>query len=300
MSWFWIVSWFLIVIAFFGNALVTYLIITRRRLHTKTNWYVLSLAVADLILVVFLTLPIYFCGTLIRNCSDAIVHFTSYFGEASVTNIIALTVDRYCAIVLPLRYTQIMTKKKIVVILITSWLTPLILDTVPSVLLPEVLSNGEEIAQLTSMVIFQISPCFFLMIATIKMITVASKHSRRTSVLLKQLRFNQPTNRAKAETSSARVTSVMVGIFLICYVSQSLSSLCSCFSSCKKAQPTKVVGTTLMLLLIANSGVNPFVYALFKRDVKRELYQMFCCRKQRKREQRRGTVNLNERGQPQD
>lgn len=236
MPWFWIVSWFLIVIAIFGNALVTYLIITRRRLHIKSNWYVLSFAVADLILVVLLTLPIYFCGTLIRNCSDAIVHSTTYFGKASVTNIIALTVDRYCAIVLPLRYTQIMTEKKIVVILITSWLAPLILDTVPSVLLPKVLSNGEEIAQLTSMVIFQISPCFFLTIAAIKMITIANKHARRTSVLLKQLRFNQPTNRAKAETSSARVISVMVGIFLMCYVSQSLSSLCSCFSSCKKAQ----------------------------------------------------------------
>ena len=128
MSWFWYLSLVLILIAVSGNALVIYVIISRRRLHTKTNWFVVSLAIADLFLVALLAVSIYICGTLIRSCGNVFLYLTSYFGEASVTNIIALAVDRYCAIVLPLRYTQIMTKKKIVVILIISWFAPLILD----------------------------------------------------------------------------------------------------------------------------------------------------------------------------
>ena len=42
-----ILSWLLTVIVIIGNGLVIYLITTRRKLRTKTNWFVLSLAVAD-------------------------------------------------------------------------------------------------------------------------------------------------------------------------------------------------------------------------------------------------------------
>ena len=276
MSWFWYLSLVLILIAVSGNALVIYVIISRRRLHTKTNWFVVSLAIADLFLVALLAVSIYICGTLIHSCGNVFLYLTSYFGEASVTNIIALAIDRYCAIVLPLRYTQIMTKKKIVVILIISWFAPLILDTVPTVL--EVwLSYGDDISQLTSMIIFQISPCVVLTIATRKMVITAKKHTKRTSIVLKQLRYNQLTKRTRAEASSARLITIMVGVFLICYVAQTLSSVCSCIESCVKAQPTKEFGETLILLLLLNSGANPFVYSLFKRDIKRELNKTLCC-----------------------
>lgn len=270
MSWFWYLSLVLILTAVSGNALVIFVIISRRRLHTKTNWFVVSLAIADLFLVALLAVSIYICGTLIRNCGNVFLYLTSYFAEVSVTNIIALAVDRYFAIVLPLRYTEIMTKKKIVAILIISWFAPLVLDTVPTVL--EVwLSNGDDISQLMSMIIFQISPCVVLTIAARKMITTAKKHTKRTSRVLKQLRYNQLTKRTKAEASSARLITVMVGVFLICYVSQTLSSVCSCIKSCEKAQPTEEFGETLILLLLLNSGANPFVYSLFKRDIKRQL-----------------------------
>ena len=45
--WFQILGWPLTVIIIIGNGLVIYLITTRRKLRTKTNWFVLSLAVAD-------------------------------------------------------------------------------------------------------------------------------------------------------------------------------------------------------------------------------------------------------------
>lgn len=281
--WFVIVFGFLAVIGILGNGQVMYLIVTRRRLHTKANWFVLSLAVADLILILVLILPVYFCGTLIFDCGDEIVNFISYSGYASVTNTVALTVDRYCAIVLPLRYTQILTKKVIMIILFTAWLAPFILQTLPAILLPRLMSNGrgEEIEQLTTVIIFKILPCFVLAVAAGRMINIARRHAKRTSVLLKQLRFNQVKQQAKPEVSSARLITIMVAIFLMCYVCHSLSSLCVWIPSCKKNQPEVIVGETLVLLLIVNSGANPFVYALFKRDIKREFHQLYGSRKQR-------------------
>ena len=46
--WFWISGWLLVALTVLGNGLVIYLIITKPRLHTKANCFILSLAVADL------------------------------------------------------------------------------------------------------------------------------------------------------------------------------------------------------------------------------------------------------------
>ena len=278
--WFWITSLLLTTIAILGNALVLYLIITRRRLRTKANWFLFSLAVADIILVAVFIPPHFGCQ--IAGCSHSMVilHLVSYFGEVSATNIMAFTVDRYCAIVLPLKYTHIITTKTITLLLMSAWLAPLILDVIPTLVLPD-----EDIAQLTSMAIFQITPCIFLAIAMTKIIKIANSHSRRTSTLLKQLKFNHPSQRlrGKSDVSSTRLISVMVGIFLACYICQSLSSLCACFRSCKELQPEEVVRYTLSFLLIINSGANPFVYALFKRDIKKEFSRMFLCKRRTER-----------------
>lgn len=274
--WFWIVSLLLTSIAILGNALVIYLIITRRRLRTKSNWFLFSLAVADLSLAAVFIPPHFPCQ--IAGCSHSMVilYLVSYFGEASVTSMMAFTVDRYCAIVLPLKYTSIMAKRTIALLLMSAWLAPLILDTIPTLVL-----SDEDIAQLISMVIFQFTPCIFLAIATRKIIRIANNHARRTSVLLKQLKFNRPSQRlrGKPEVSSARLITIMVGIFLACYISQSLSSLCASFPSCKKWQNDDVVRYVLSLLLIINSGANPFVYALFKRDIKKECSRVFLCKR---------------------
>ena len=280
--WFWIVSLLLTTIAILGNALVIYLIITRRRLRTKTNWFIFSLAVADIILVAVFIPPHFGCQ--IAGCSHSMVilHLVSYFGEVSATNIMAFTVDRYCAIVLALKYTHLITTKTITLLLMSAWFAPLILDVIPTL----VLSNElQYIAQLTSMVIFQIAPCIFLAIAMIKIIKIANSHSRRTSVLSKQLRFNHPRQRVqgKSDVTSSRLIIFMVGIFLACYICQSLSSLCACFPSCIELQPKEVVEYTLSFLLLVNSGANPFVYALFKRDIKKEFSRMFLCKRRTER-----------------
>lgn len=259
--WFWITSLLLTTIAILGNALVIYLLITRRRLRNKTNCFLLSLAVADIILVAVFIPPHFGCQ--IAGCSHSMVilHLVSYFGEVSATNIMAFTVDRYCAIVLPLKYTHIITTKTITLLLVSAWLAPLILDVIPTL----VLSN-EYIAQLTSMVIFQITPCIFLAIAIRKIIKIANSHSRRTSVLLKQLKFNRPSQRlqGKSDVSSTRLISVMAGIFLACYICHSLSSLCSCFPSCTELQPEEVVRYTLSFSADYKFWRKPFCLCTFQ------------------------------------
>ena len=108
-----------------GNCLVIFLITTRRRLRTTTNWFVLSLAVADFAAGAVWYPRLSFCSIRDENCINEAVQmaysFGSFFVYASVTNLCALTLDRYLAIVHPLRYVTFMTKKRVALLVCAAW-----------------------------------------------------------------------------------------------------------------------------------------------------------------------------------
>ncbi|XP_076106045.1 histamine H1 receptor-like [Mytilus galloprovincialis] len=109
-----------------GNALVLHAVRTERRLQTVSNMYIVSLAVADLIVGMFV-MPI-----------SAIYIFTEqwYFGvglcqlwisvdyiasTASIFNLFILSVDRYCSVKSPLKYIRKRTKKRALFMISFVW-----------------------------------------------------------------------------------------------------------------------------------------------------------------------------------
>ena len=132
MSWFHILRWFPSVVAVFGNALVVSLVVSRPRLHTRPNWFVTSLALADFS-VGFIYFPTNFlCGehSLCKNeIAQDIAVLAIY---SSITNLCAMTLDRYIAIKEPLRYVALMTSRRATIIIALAWLIPLIFDYISS------------------------------------------------------------------------------------------------------------------------------------------------------------------------
>ena len=134
--WFFILGWFITVVAILGNALVMYLITTKAQLRVTANWFVLSLALADL--CVGLTyFPLLFISSFFQELS--IDHTGLWFKlshtflYSSSTNLCALTADRFLTITMPWKYTVFMTRKRLVIFLFSAWIAPLILFTIPSI-----------------------------------------------------------------------------------------------------------------------------------------------------------------------
>ncbi|KAG9335457.1 hypothetical protein JZ751_004586 [Albula glossodonta] len=102
----------LILIIILGNVLVCLSVLTERSLKTATNYFIVSLAVADLLLAV-LVLPLYvyseFLGgmwTLSTHICDALMTMDVMLCTASILNLCAISVDRYIAVVVPLKYNR--------------------------------------------------------------------------------------------------------------------------------------------------------------------------------------------------
>ncbi|XP_051890101.1 dopamine receptor D4 related sequence [Pristis pectinata] len=121
----------LIVAIMLGNILVCISVLLERSLKTATNYFIVSLAAADLLLAV-LVLPLYvyteFHGgiwTLNMFLCDALMTMDVMLCTASILNLCAISVDRYIAVMVPLKYNRNQFSGRQLVLIAATWLLSL-------------------------------------------------------------------------------------------------------------------------------------------------------------------------------
>ena len=181
--WFWILGWMLTVLTVLGNGLLIYLIITRKRLHNTVNWFLFSLALADLCvgLTHFPTMMACNSPTLCNKCIKTA--FRWLFLNLSMTNLCALTVDRYIAIVFPFKYAVFKAKKAHFFLLSAAWILPFFVHFTPFILMYCAGMKNAVRNFLTAMLfIFKIPPFLLLFISCSKTLYTVHKQKKRASV----------------------------------------------------------------------------------------------------------------------
>uniref|UniRef100_A0A8D3CF38 G-protein coupled receptors family 1 profile domain-containing protein n=1 Tax=Scophthalmus maximus TaxID=52904 RepID=A0A8D3CF38_SCOMX len=120
----------LILVIILGNVLVCVSVLTHHSLKTATNYFIVSLAVADLLLAV-MVLPLYvyseFLGvwTLTTNICDALMTMDVMLCTASILNLCAISVDRYIAVVVPLQYNRNQFSVRQLALITATWVLSL-------------------------------------------------------------------------------------------------------------------------------------------------------------------------------
>ncbi|KAG8438043.1 hypothetical protein GDO86_008651 [Hymenochirus boettgeri] len=118
----------LIVCIICGNVLVCLSVCTEKALKTTTNYFIVSLAVADLLLAV-LVLPLYvyteFLGgvwTLNLVLCDVLMTMDVMLCTASIFNLCAISVDRFIAVSVPLNYNRRQVDNRQLFLISTTWI----------------------------------------------------------------------------------------------------------------------------------------------------------------------------------
>jgi len=123
------------VVSFFGNLLVLIAFVRFRRIRSVTNYYVISLAVADLLVAVVgipsalatsVGLPRHFRLCLFMNS------ILMLLCTGSILSLVAVTVDRFWAIVRPLTYAVDMTGRRAQVVIACCWTTATVIGLLPA------------------------------------------------------------------------------------------------------------------------------------------------------------------------
>nr|XP_043870415.1 somatostatin receptor type 2 [Solea senegalensis]XP_043870416.1 somatostatin receptor type 2 [Solea senegalensis] len=268
-----------------GNTLVIYVILRYAKMKTVTNIYILNLAVADVLCMMslpFIALQL------------ALVHWP--FGEAlcrlimsvdslnqftSIFCLMLMSIDRYLAVVHPIRSTKWRKPRVAKLINLMVWGVSML------VILPTMIFSGLNKLPVCGIVwpepqnvyntafifytffigfflpLFVICMCYLLIIVKVK-----SSGMRVGS-----------TKRKRSERKVTRMVSIVVAVFVLCWLPFYIFNLTSVTSSISPTSAVKSAFDFVVVLGYANSCANPILYAFLSDNFKKSFQNVLCLKR---------------------
>ncbi|XP_023125004.3 trace amine-associated receptor 1-like [Amphiprion ocellaris] len=254
------------VVTICGNLLVIISIIYFKQLHNPTNYLILSLAVADLLVgVLVFPFSMVFTVTFCLYHEDFMCKMRDSFDvslcTSSILNLCCISIDRYYAVCQPLTYRTTITAHVTVIMILVSW-------GVSAFVAVGIITAGfsqgtcEETCTVDIIMANIMGPVFSFYLPAIIMLSI---YLRIFLVAQKQVNSIQNTTKSGAavsrmERKATKTLAIVMGVFLLCLTPYFLCIGLQLFAS--HSTPVPVI-ETLNWLTLSNSMLNPFIYAFF-------------------------------------
>ncbi|KAM7367578.1 hypothetical protein PAMP_013864 [Pampus punctatissimus] len=256
------------VVTICGNLLVIISIIYFKQLHTATNYLILSLAVADLLVGI-----IVFPFSMAFSLSSCMYHedlfckirgsFDISLSTCSILNLCCISIDRYYAVCQPLIYRTKINLHVVVIMILVSWSVSALIGI--GVIIAGLNSEKcEERCLIDVLMANTIGPILSFYLPVIIMLCI---YLKIFIVAQRQARSIHNTTKSgatvsKMERKATKTLAIVMGIFLMCWLPFFICITFLPFSN--DSVPVPVV-ETLNWLTLSNSMLNPFIYAFFYR-----------------------------------
>ena len=272
--------WLLIVIV---NGLVIFLIHKKKTLRTKTNMFLTSLALSDLMsgLVGIPLLVICSVSTDINVCVSSVI-FIRFTAVSSVCHVLLIACDRYIFIIYSMKYYSLVTKGRAIVSIITIWLFSVIVSIIQMswyVLHDIAWTEHDEITvdhnrrySLACIVLFFAVPLLLMCYIYGRIFYVSLKRKECD----RQLSNNsqQPPRSLLYEWRGRSVLLIAMIIFAGCWLPFFLVMLSDHMESSEPFSMPVWVQRLLMFLAFIPPMLNPILCTLAKKDFRRAFKQV--------------------------
>ncbi|KAJ7374697.1 hypothetical protein OS493_005039 [Desmophyllum pertusum] len=274
-----------------GNFLVLIIVWHTSKLHEPNYFFLCSLSVADLLvgliycplLIVSVVKQSWVLGNFMCHAHAVTVGISL---NASLMNLCAISVDRYYFITRPLRYTEIVTRRKTVIGIAFVWFHSVFWAIGPLFGWGEYIYeentatckpnwNGEGLGD--KLYAFCLGLVCFLL-PVLVMIFAYSMIYKAARKQLRNIQIPGAVNNESTKThKAAKTVLVIIGMFFLCWSVYTTVSLWKLFASLRDLPPRLVrIG---LYLAVSNSCVNFYIYAIRDKVFRKGLRHLFARRR---------------------
>lgn len=256
-----------------GNLLVCAAVSLNRKLRTVTNYFLVSLAVADICvgaiaipcaILTDIGLPrhnLYLCLLML----SVLIMFT----QSSIFSLLAVAVERYVAIFMPFRYQALMTSRNAVLVILATWLLAFLIGLVPLMGWHKTPQDSGYcffvlVVDMTYMVYFNffacvLTPLVIMFLIYAKIFLTVKRQVRRIASEQRGERQAMAAASMRREMKTATSLFLVLFLFTVCWIPL---HIINCFLLlCPHCPVPLELLLTAIILSHANSAVNPFLYA---------------------------------------
>ena len=293
----------IILAAVLGNSLILTSLCRFTCLQTKTNVFVLNLAIADLFLAVF-AMPFTLVSSITYDWEFGTVMcqilgaLNSIFCEASICTLTFVSIERFIAIVYPLNYETLITTQRVKIIIGYIWLQAVLCASSTFIFSEFKFLEFEAICtvnwersiaySLIFAIIFLYVPFLVTAVLYCIILKTAIRQRQRIDIIkvgeISSERCSQnsgkkvPTEerKTKKEYKATVMIGIVVGTFCLCWFPHSVGVFCIIDPSCKWDDSFYVATTWLAMF---NSAMNSIIYGLMNRSFRRAFKSVLCCQR---------------------
>ena len=284
--------------SFFGNIFIIIIVYKHRDLRKTVNYFIVNMAVSDL-LSSLIVMPVQITGLLtdswdwrVRGILGSIFCKLFHFGnpvslQVSAQNLVWIAIDRFVAVVFPIRLGIISNKIRAIAI-VSSWIFAGLLSF-PNLIIWGLVEHGNNTycsnighvftsyKAITAhiwlqMTFFFLAPLFFISVAY----TVIAISLKRQSKALADTTSNVQRRSLRKRRQAIKMAVVIVVLFYICVIPYTLSLIIP-FTHWRPSCAFHRVFTFLSFFMLYSSSVaNPIICLSFVESYRRGLRNMLC------------------------